>query len=313
VTTLPPPDLSRELAIEAAIDLDDVETPRARVIRRFRQNRVAMLGLAVLLLIMVIAVVSLFWTPQDADHLTARGDLGPSGAHWLGTDHTGRDLASRLMVAARASMEVGLIVVVLATAAALPLGLVAGYFGGRTDYLIMRFMDALFAFPAITLAIAITTLLLQGASSTKSFFVVGIAIAVTFTPGLVRLVRSQVVAVREETFIEASRSVGVSEGRMVRRHVLPNVISPMIVQGALTFGYAILAEAGLSFLGFGVQPPTPSWGTMLQEGYNQISKTQWPIIPPGLAIMLTVLAINLVADGLRDTLGREVFVVKEPT
>jgi ABC-type dipeptide/oligopeptide/nickel transport system permease subunit len=258
-------------------------------------------------------VLSLFWTPQDNLAIDAfHQSAAPSTAHWLGTDSVGRDLLSRLMVGSRASMEVGAIVVILALSAALPLGLIAGYFGGKVDYVLMRFMDALFAFPAITLAIAISALLLgNGASSNKSLLVCGIAISVVFVPGLVRLLRAQVLTVREETFIEASRSVGVTQGRMVRKHVYPNVISPMVVQAALTFGYALLTEAGLSFLGYGVQPFTPSWGTMLADGYNGILSSQWPLLPPGLAITITVLAVNLVGDGLRDALGREVFVVKE--
>jgi len=295
------------------IETRDVETPRARVLRRFRHNRAAMAGLVIFCFMVVVALLSLFWTPQDylaidAFHVSA----GPSTAHWLGTDSAGRDLLSRLMVGSRASMEVGAIVVVLALGAAIPVGLVAGYFGGRIDYLIMRFMDALFAFPAITLAIAISALLLgNGASSNKSLLVCGVAISVVFVPGLVRLLRAQVLTVREETFIEASRSVGVTQGRMVRKHVFPNVISPMVVQAALTFGYALLTEAGLSFLGYGVQPFTPSWGTMLADGYNGILSSQWPLLPPGLAITVTVLAVNLIGDGMRDALGREVFVVKE--
>ncbi len=291
----------------------DVETPRARVLRRFRHNRAAMAGLVIFAFMVVVAVVSLFWTPQDYLAIDAfHQSAGPSTAHWLGTDSAGRDLLSRLMVGSRASMEVGAIVVLLAMGAALPLGLIAGYFGGKVDYFLMRLMDALFAFPAITLAIAISALLLgNGASSNKSLFVCGVAISIVFVPGLVRLLRAQVLTVREETFIEASRSVGVTQGRMVRKHVFPNVISPMVVQAALTFGYALLTEAGLSFLGYGVQPFTPSWGTMLADGYNGILSSQWPLLPPGLAITITVLAVNLIGDGLRDALGREVFVVKE--
>jgi peptide/nickel transport system permease protein len=295
------------------VEAREVETPRARVLRRFRHNRAAMAGLVIFTFMAAVAVVSLFWTPQDNLAIDAfHRSAGPSTAHWLGTDSAGRDLLSRLMVGSRASMEVGAIVVLLAMGAALPLGLIAGYFGGRVDYFVMRLMDALFAFPAITLAIAISALLLgNGASSNKSLFVCGVAIAIVFVPGLVRLLRAQVLTVREETFIEASRSVGVTQGRMVRKHVFPNVVSPMVVQAALTFGYALLTEAGLSFLGYGVQPFTPSWGTMLADGYNGILSSQWPLLPPGLAITITVLAVNLIGDGLRDALGREVFVVKE--
>jgi ABC-type dipeptide/oligopeptide/nickel transport system permease subunit len=169
----------------------------------------------------------------------------------------------------------------------------------------MRIMDALFTFPPLMLALALAALL--GASVTNA----SIAIAIPFIPGYARLVRAEVLSVREEAFIEASRSVGVSSGRMLRRHVLPNVASPLIVQVAVSFGYALLAEAGLSFLGFGVQPPNASWGTMLQSAYNFVLQKPWPMIPPGVAIVLTVLAFNLVGDGLRDSLGREVFKVKE--
>jgi peptide/nickel transport system permease protein len=299
----------------ALADEPVAETPRARLLRRFRHNRAAMVGLGFVLFVVIVAVLSPWITPKDPNATdTAHLSSGPSSLHWLGTDSTGRDLLSRAMVGARASMEVGALVVVFAVAVALPLGLIAGYFGGTLDYLIMRLMDALFAFPAITLAVAISALVLkEGASSTQSLLVAGVAIAVVFIPGFVRLLRAQVLAVREEAFIEAARSVGVSENRMVRRHVFPNVISPMIVQVALTFGYALLAEAGLSFLGFGVQPPTPSWGTMLQEAYSSMLNSQWALIPPGLALTLTVLSINLVGDGLRDALGREVFVVKGST
>jgi ABC-type dipeptide/oligopeptide/nickel transport system permease subunit len=168
----------------------------------------------------------------------------------------------------------------------------------------MRIMDALFAFPPIMLALAIAALL------GPSVLNLSIAVAIPFIPGFARLIRAEVLSVREELYVEASHSVGVSSARMLRRHILPNVVSPFIVQAALAFGYAILAEAGLSFLGFGVQPPNASWGVMLQNGYAFVNEAAWPMIPPGVAIALTVLAFNLVGDGLRDALGREVYVVK---
>ena len=167
-------------------------------------------------------------------------------------------------------------------------------------------MDALFTFPPLTLALAIAALL--GPSLTNA----SIAIAVVFIPGLMRVIRSQVLAIREETFVEAARSVGVGDSRMLRKHVFPNVVSPVIVQSALAFGYAIGAEAGLSFLGLGVNPPTSSWGVMLQEAYAKILESQWQLVPPAVAILLAILAFNLVGDGLRDALGRESIAVEGP-
>jgi peptide/nickel transport system permease protein len=201
-------------------------------------------------------------------------------------------------------MFVAFLVVTIATSIALVLGLASGYFGGWLGAVIDRCMDALFTFPPLTLALAIAALL--GASLTNA----SIAIAIVFIPGLVRVIRSQVLAVREETFVEAARSVGTTDRRMLRKHVLPNVVSPVIVQAALAFGYAIGAEAGLSFLGLGVNPPTASWGVMLQEAYARINETQWPLIPPAVAILVAILAFNLVGDGLRDALGRESVAVE---
>jgi len=265
-------------------------------------------GLVVLGVVVVGAVFAPWLAPHDPT-ATSFSDVrltGPSADHWLGVDRDGRDILSRLLFGGRASIQVCALVVVFALLVALPLGMVAGYLRGPVDAVIMRSMDALFAFPALTLALAVAALL------GPSLLNASIAIAVVFVPGLVRIVRAQVLAVREEAFIDASRSVGVGARRMLVRHVLPNVATPLIVQVALSFGYALLAEAGLSFLGLGVQPPDPSWGTMLQDAYTTITRDSWALIPPGVAIAVTVLAFNLVGDGIRDALGREVFVVKEP-
>jgi ABC-type dipeptide/oligopeptide/nickel transport system permease subunit len=226
-------------------------------------------------------------------------NAGPSAAHWLGTDDVGRDLLSRLIFGARISLEAATIVVVLALAVALPIGLTSGYFSGRTDNILMRLMDAMFAFPPLILAITVAALL--GPSLHNE----SIAIAVTFIPGFARVVRGQVLAVREETYIEASRSLGAGPLLMIRRHVLPNVASPLIIQAAISFGYALLAEAGLSFLGLGVQPPNASWGVMLQEAYQFVLSDPWATVIPGAAIAFTVLSFNFVGDGLRDALGQE--------
>ena len=264
-----------------------------------------MSGLVIVFALVLVALLAPILAPtgQGPDFPP---NLGPSRGHWLGTNGIGRDLLTRLIFGARASMFVAFLVVTIATAIALVLGLISGFFGGWTGALIDRTMDALFTFPPLTLALAIAALL--GASLTNA----SIAIAIVFIPGLMRVIRSQVLAVREETFVEAAHSVGVSNTRMLRTHVVPNVASPVIVQAALAFGYAIGAEAGLSFLGLGVNPPTSSWGVMLQEAYGRITESQWPLVPPATAILLAILAFNLVGDGLRDALGREAVAVEGP-
>ncbi|MGZ6994877.1 MAG: ABC transporter permease [Acidimicrobiia bacterium] len=279
--------------------------PWRRVAHRFRRNLPAMIALGFIAVLVAAAILAPVLAPESTSSTSLAVNQGPSSAHLLGTDSVGRDLLSRLIYGARASLEVSFLVVLLATLVAIPLGLTTGYFGRWIGSIIDRCMDALFTFPPLTLALAVAALL--GASLVNA----SIAIAIVFVPGFVRLIRSQVLAVREETFIEASHSVGVGNRRMLRKHVFPNVVSPFIVQAALAFGFAIGAEAGLSFLGLGVQPPTSSWGVMLQDGYGNINETQWPLIPPVAAILLAILAFNLIGDGLRDSLGRESFRISE--
>jgi ABC-type dipeptide/oligopeptide/nickel transport system permease subunit len=281
----------------------DLDTSRG-LFHRFTRNVAAMVGVAWLAVIVVCAVAGPLLEPYNPNMISADINQGPSAAHWLGTDSVGRDILSRLIASARVELHVCGLVVLLSVLVALPIGLVAGFFGGWRDGVLMRVMDAIFAFPPLMLALAMAALLNPSLTNAS------IAIAIPFIPGFARVVRAQVLAVREELYIEASRSVGVTDKRLVARHVLPNVVSPLIVQVALSFGYAMLAEAGLSFLGFGVQPPNASWGVMLQNAYNSVTSKPWPMIPPGVAIALTVLAFNLVGDGLRDSLGRQVFKVK---
>jgi peptide/nickel transport system permease protein len=292
---------------EAPADIlsDNPASMWRRAARRFGHNRTAMFGLFFIVLVIVVAIFAPWVWPQNpiTQHLSDVNQ-SPSTAHWLGTDDLGRDELSRLIQGTRVSMEVCLGVIILAIAVALPLGLVAGFFGGFADSLIMRVMDAMFTLPVLALALAVAALL------GPSLFHTSIAIAVGFVPGMVRIVRGQTLSVREEAYIEASRAIGVTRFRMLRRHVFPNVAAPLIVQVAISFGYALLAEAGLSFLGLGVQPPNSSWGTMLGEAYNFILSSPWQLFPPGIAVAITVLSFNLVGDGLRDALGRQVFVAK---
>ncbi len=267
---------------------------------RFLHQRWAIAGLIFLLIVIVAAIFAPLVAPHppDAQDINAI-NAGPSFSHWLGTDDLGRDILSRLIWGARISLRAAFEIVGIAAAIAIPLGLIAGFFRGAVDSVIMRAMDALFSFPPLILALTVAALL--GADVNDA----SIAIAIVFVPSFVRLLRGEVIAVREEAYIESARSLGATSKRLIGRHVVPNVASPIIIQLALALGFALLTEAGLSFLGIGEQPPTPSWGGMLQEGFQFINSAPWAVLFPGIAIMLTVLAFNLVADGLRDSLGRE--------
>ena len=276
-----------------------VASGRRQLLSRFAHDRVAVVAAGFVILLVLVALFAPEVAPYSPTTNFAVVNAGPSGAHWLGTDDVGRDLLSRVIFGTRISLEAAAIVVFLAVIVSVSIGLVAGYFSGRTDTVLMRIIDAMFAFPPLILAITVAALL------GRSLHNESIAIAITFVPGLTRIVRGQVLAVREETYIEASRSVGAGPIRMISRHVLPNVASPLIIQSAVIVGYALLAEAGLSFLGLGVQPPNASWGVMLQEAYQFVLSDPWATIVPGAAIALTVLSFNLVGDGLRDALGRE--------
>ena len=290
--TPPPIDESAEIA--------DVGRKRATFWHRFLRERFAMAGLIFLLLVIAAAIFAPLIAPYEPN--TQNLDLinaGPSLAHWFGTDDLGRDILSRLIWGGRTSLRATFEIVGVAAVIAIPLGLIAGFFRGAMDSVIMRLMDAMFSFPPLILALTVAALL--GASVNDT----ALAIGIVFVPGFVRLIRGQVIAVREENFIESARSLGATSPRLIRKHIVPNVASPVIIQLALALGFALLVEAGLSYLGIGEQPPTPSWGGMLQEGFNFIDSAPWALIFPGLLIMLTVLSFNWVADGLRDSLGRE--------
>ena len=223
----------------------------------------------------------------------------PSRLHWFGTDDVGRDVYSRVVYGARLSIVVGGAVVLLSMAVGLVCGLAAGYYR-RLDNLVMRVMDGLMAFPAIVLAIGLM------AALGPSVINVVVAIAVVYTPRVARVVRGSVLVVRETSYVEAARALGASDATLVARHVLPNCLSPVIVQGSFVFAAAVLTEAALSFLGVGVPPYVPSWGVILAEGRLYIQQAPWLVLYPGAAIMLTILGLNLFGDGLRDLLDPKV-------
>ena len=265
--------------------------------RALLSHKLALFGLAVLALLVVAAVAGRALAPYGPNAVEVADRLqGPSASHLFGTDELGRDVLSRVLVAARASLLVGLVSVGIALTAGVALGLVAGFYGRWVDDVVMRAMDVLFAFPAILLAIAILAVLGPGIVN------VMIAIGVVYTPIFARITRASVLSVREEVYVRAARSLGVGDLRLLRLHVLPNVLAPIIVQTSLSLAFAILSEAALSFLGLGVQPPDPSWGRMLLEGRGFVEQAWWMGVFPGIAIFLTVLSFNVVGDALRDAL-----------
>ncbi|MCG0238856.1 MAG: ABC transporter permease [Firmicutes bacterium] len=266
--------------------------------RRFRRSRSGVFGLAVVAALVLIALLAPWLTPYDPlENDYAAVMQPPSRAHPLGTDNFGRDVLARTLYGARLSLRAGVTSVAVALALGLPIGLVSGYFRGFWDeYVIMRVVDALQAFPFLILALAVTAALGQGLNQAM------IAIGIGFTPGFIRIVRSAVLEVRSREFVQAARSLGAGDGRILLRHVLPNALGPIIVQTTLSVAAAIIAEAGLSYLGLGAQPPEPSWGSDLRAAQGFLTLAPWMAIWPGLAIFLSVLGFNMLGDGLRDAL-----------
>jgi ABC-type dipeptide/oligopeptide/nickel transport system permease subunit len=265
--------------------------------RRFARNRGALFGLAVFLAVLVMAVLAPVLSPYDPLAQGVGPSLqGPTLAHWAGTDSFGRDIMSRVIYGARIALVVGILAVLMAMVIGVSLGLVAGYYGGVVDAVIMRVMDGLFAFPIIILAIAMMAIVGFGVGNLI------VAVAVGFIAPFARVTRGDVLAVKEEPYVEAARLAGVRSAAVMFRHVLPNVLAPIIVQGALRVSGAIITEAGLSFLGLGPPPPTPVWGSMIAEGRNFIVMAPHVSTLPGIALMVTIVGLNLRGDGLRDAL-----------
>jgi len=268
-----------------------------RIWRPLRRHRLAVGGLVVITLLALSALFADLVAPYSPLHIAMRERLqAPSPRHLLGTDDFGRDVLSRIIHGSRISLEVGAIAVGIAVAVGVVLGVGAGYLGGRTDSIIMRTMDVLLAFPAILLAIGIMAIL--GPSTAN----VMIAIGIVYIPIFARVVRGSTLQVKAQEYVEAARAMGSSDPRIVVRHILPGTLDTIIVQVSLSLAFAILAEAALSFLGMGTQPPTPSWGSMLSSGREWIERAPWLTLFPGMAIFVTVLALNVIGDGLRDAL-----------
>jgi len=271
--------------------------PRQHPLRRLVARPAAAFGLVVIAVAVLIALAAPLLAPYDP--LAASWSAirkAPTAAHWFGTDDIGRDVLSRVIYGARASLLAGVVSVAISLSVGVPIGLLAGYAGGKTDLLISRLTDALLACPFLILAIALAAFL--GPSLTNAM----IAIGISATPVFIRLTRGQTLAIKAEEYILAARAVGNPAWRIAVRHVLPNVAPALIVQATLAIAAAIIAEASLSFLGLGQQPPAPSWGSMLNTAKNYVDNAPWMAIWPGLSIFLLVLSFNLVGDGLRDAL-----------
>jgi peptide/nickel transport system permease protein len=280
----------------AAYD-ESVETPAARSLRRLKRRKGAMIGLFVIAMFVAIAVLAPLISPYAPDLQTwSAVRKAPSALHWFGTDDVGRDVLARVIYGARASLLAGVISVAIALLVGVPIGLISGYLGGFVDALFSRVTDALLACPFLILAIALAAFL--GPSLGNAM----IAIGITTTPIFMRLTRAQVMAVKVEDYVEAARAVGNPHWRIVLVHILPNILPALLVQATLSIAAAIIAEATLSFLGLGQQPPAPSWGSMLNAAQRFLVNAPWMAIWPGLAIFLTVLSFNLLGDGLRDAL-----------
>jgi peptide/nickel transport system permease protein len=272
-------------------------SPWRRVLKRIVRRRGALIGLGVVVFFLLLALLAPEIAPYDPLATTWSAIRKPPNAtHWFGTDEIGRDVLSRVIWGARASLLAGVVSVSLSLALGVPIGLIAGYAANWLDGLLSRITDAMLSCPFLILAIALAAFL--GPSLTNAM----IAIGISATPLFIRLTRAQVLQVKVEDYIEAARAVGNSPLRIVLRHILPNIVPPLIVQATLAIAAAIIAEAALSFLGLGQQPPTPSWGSMLNTAKNYIDNAPWMAVWPGLSIFLLVLSFNLLGDGLRDAL-----------
>lgn len=264
---------------------------------RLIKDRVGVSGAILLVAMIIMATFAPFICPHSPNEQHVIDQLkGPNSTYWLGADQYGRDVFSRLIWAARPSLFIGVFSVAMALTVGLPLGITAGYFGGTYDHLVMRLTDILMSFPPMVLGIMVAVVLGGGIINTS------IAISITFIPGVSRLARGSTLSIREESYIEAEKAIGSSSLRLILRHLLPNIIGPIIVMSTLWIAQAIRTEAGLSFLGLGVQPPTPSWGNMLRAGMDNFLRAPHLAIFPGIAIVTAVLAFNLLGDSLRDQL-----------
>ncbi len=264
---------------------------------RFRRNRLALSGLIMVGALFLVSLLAPWLAPYDPNYIDIQAILmPPSSAHWMGTDSLGRDVFSRIIYGARISLKVGFVAVGLATFIGVILGAVAGYYGGWVDNLLMRLVDLMLCFPTFFLILAVIALL------EPSIWNIMVIIGLTSWMGVARLVRAEFLSLKEREFIQAARALGAKDSRIIFRHLLPNALAPVMVSATLGVAGAILTESALSFLGLGVQPPTPSWGNILTAGKDNIEIAWWLSVFPGLAILVTVLSYNLLGEGIREAI-----------
>ncbi|MGZ3536155.1 MAG: ABC transporter permease [Thermodesulfobacteriota bacterium] len=265
------------------------------LIRTFRSNKTSVVGLLMAFCLVMIAIISPWISPYDPISQDMNVQYAPpSWAHPFGVDSYGRDQLSRILWGARVSLVVGILSVLFAMAAGIPLGMIGGYKGGIIDNLVLRFIDIFMSFPIVILGLLVLAIMGPG------LIKIVIAIGVALTPRIARLARGSTLSVKGKEYIEAARAVGQNDGRIMVIHVLPNIFGDILVMGTLWVATAIIVEASLSFIGLGVRPPTPSWGTMIRDGLDQLTNAPWLSLFPGLAIFISVFSFNLIADGLRD-------------
>ncbi|EKB56750.1 nickel transporter permease [Falseniella ignava] len=283
------------------INTERIERGRFRGLRdiwtRMKRNRLAMVGLVIIIILVITAIFADYIAPYGyAEQNLANQYQTPNAEHWFGTDELGRDIFSRVVYGSRVSLRVGFISVSISMTIGVAIGAITGYYGGKIDNILMRFIDIVQALPDILLAIAIMAALGPGLTNLM------VAVGIAAIPGYARLVRSSVLSLRDQEFVEAARANGSSDARIILKHIIPNCMAPIIVQATLGVAYAIINAAGLSFIGLGLEPPTPEWGAMLSGGRAYIRDYPHMTLFPGLAIVLTILALNLLGDGLRDAL-----------
>ncbi len=283
------------------INTESIERGRFRGLRdiwiRMKRNRLAMVGLVIIIILIITAIFADYIAPYGyAEQNLANQYQTPNAEHWFGTDELGRDIFSRVVYGSRVSLRVGFISVSISMTIGVAIGAITGYYGGKIDNILMRFIDIVQALPDILLAIAIMAALGPGLTNLM------VAVGIAAIPGYARLVRSSVLSLRDQEFVEAARANGSSDARIILKHIIPNCMAPIIVQATLGVAYAIINAAGLSFIGLGLEPPTPEWGAMLSGGRAYIRDYPHMTLFPGLAIVLTILALNLLGDGLRDAL-----------
>lgn len=276
---------------------------------RFRRHKLALASVVVLLLLMIIAAVGPLLSPYKFDAIQYTGAQPPSPQHWLGTDELGRDELTRLMVGGRVSLMVGLVVAFMSAGIGTLVGMLAGYYGGRVDNALMRFTDMVLALPLLPLLMVAGMVFAD--LRWNSLWVIPIILGLLEWMSIARLVRSSFLALREKEFVEAAHAMGASDWRIITQHLLPNSIAPIVVSTTLVVGSAIIIESVLSFLGFGIQPPNPSWGNMLTDAKNTMVVFPWLMWAPGISIVLTVLSANFLGDGLRDALDPTQVRVRE--